>query len=83
MPATESTAPRTLETTGTPKFQAPWSYAGLPVVSFPCGMASDGMPVAVQMVCRSDEDTHLLGVARWCHGQMPRIGSPPLFAADE
>ena len=66
MPATDTTAPATLETTGDKKFQAPWSYAGLPVVSIPSGLASDGMPVAVQLVGRADGEAALLQVARWC-----------------
>ena len=35
------------------KFQAPWSLAGLPVVSIPCGLAADGMPAAVQLIGRA------------------------------
>ena len=66
MPATDTTAPATLETTGNNRFQAPWSYAGLPVVSIPSGLASDGMPAAVQLVGRADREAELLQVARWC-----------------
>jgi len=66
MPSTDTTAPATLGTTGTPKFQAPWSAAGLPVVSIPCGTADDGMPAAVQLVGRAREEAALLRVAAWC-----------------
>jgi Asp-tRNA(Asn)/Glu-tRNA(Gln) amidotransferase A subunit family amidase len=65
-PSTDTTAPATLETTGTPKFQAPWSCAGVPVVSIPCGLAADGMPVGLQIVGLYYEDVALLGVAGWC-----------------
>jgi len=66
MPATDTTAPPSLDTTGSPRFQSPWSYAGLPVVSIPCGLASDGLPAAVQLVGRIDDDARLVRVARWC-----------------
>ena len=48
-PATVSTAPDP-STTGDPAFNSPWSYTGLPTVSFPIGLAPDGLPVAVQLV---------------------------------
>jgi Asp-tRNA(Asn)/Glu-tRNA(Gln) amidotransferase A subunit family amidase len=66
VPSTDTTAPATLETTGTPKFQAPWSCAGVPVVSIPCGLASDGMPVGLQLVGRENQDEALLVTAEWC-----------------
>lgn len=40
----------------------PWSYAGVPAVSIPCGF-SDGLPVGLQLVARPDEDQRLLAVA--------------------
>jgi len=78
MPATDTTAPARMETTGTPKFQAPWSCAGLPVVSFPCGLASDGMPAALQLVGRPNEEFPLLEVARWCERRLAFDAVPPL-----
>ena len=69
MPATDTTAPG-LATTGDSKFQAPWSYAGVPVVSIPCGLASDGMPAAIQLVGRHGDDLGLLGVAQWCEERL-------------
>jgi aspartyl-tRNA(Asn)/glutamyl-tRNA(Gln) amidotransferase subunit A len=66
MPSTHTTAPATLATTGTPHFQAPWSLARLPVVSIPCGVAADGMPAAVQLIGRMDDEARLLRIAAWC-----------------
>lgn len=66
VPSTHTTAPPTLTTTGTSEFQAPWSAAGLPVVSIPCGVASDGMPGAVQLVGRYHGESDLLAAAGWC-----------------
>lgn len=65
-PATDTTAPPTLETTGSNLFQAPFSCAGLPVVSLPFGLASDGMPAAVQLVGRPCCEDGLLALAGWC-----------------
>ena len=80
MPSTDTTAPPTLATTGTPKFQAPWSYAGVPAVSIPCAVADDGMPAGLQLVGRRDRDDDLLAVARWCERQVAFEQVPPLLA---
>jgi aspartyl-tRNA(Asn)/glutamyl-tRNA(Gln) amidotransferase subunit A len=66
MPATDTTAPADLTTTGNPAFQSPWSYAGVPVVSIPCGQAGDGMPCALQFVGRHGGEPQLLEIAAWC-----------------
>ena len=78
MPSTHTTAPATLDTTGTPRFQAPWSCAGLPVVSIPCGVADDGMPAAIQVIGRHDGEAELLRVAAWCERQIGFRSRPPL-----
>jgi Asp-tRNA(Asn)/Glu-tRNA(Gln) amidotransferase A subunit family amidase len=64
-PATISTAPDP-STTGDPSFNSPWSYTGLPTVSFPIGVSPQGMPVAVQLVGKAIEDFELLRIAAWC-----------------
>lgn len=72
MPATTSTAP-TPETTGDASFNAPWSFAGVPAVCFPIGLAEDGMPCGMQLVrpqvTREDEFA-LLALARWCEATL-------------
>jgi len=78
MPATDTTAPATLETTGDPKFQRPWSYAGLPAVTIPCGLAGDGLPAGLQLVGRGGGDAALLAVARWCERRLEFRHLPPL-----
>jgi Asp-tRNA(Asn)/Glu-tRNA(Gln) amidotransferase A subunit family amidase len=64
-PATLNTAPDP-STTGDPAFNSPWSYTGLPTVSFPIGLASDGLPVAIQLIGWTYRDTALLETAKWC-----------------
>ncbi len=77
--STDTTAPPTLVTTGTPKFQAPWSCAGVPVVSIPCGLAEDGMPAGIQLVARRHQEWPLLRVAEWCEGCLDFHHRPPLL----
>jgi Asp-tRNA(Asn)/Glu-tRNA(Gln) amidotransferase A subunit family amidase len=64
-PATVGTAPDA-STTGDPAFNSPWSFTGLPSVSFPMGRSDDGMPLALQLVGHSLHDYHLLRTAEWC-----------------
>lgn len=78
MPATDTTAPATLATTGNNRNQAPWSYLGVPVISLPCGIASDGMPAAIQLVARHNAEPGLFHVARWCETQLAFDAVPPL-----
>jgi len=66
-PATTGPAPG-LETTGNPAFNAPWSYVGLPAVSFPMGRTVDGLPLAVQLVGPRFAERDLLMVAERCEG---------------
>src|SRR5207248_9036004 len=49
VPATTGTAP-TAETTGSPLFNSPWSFLGVPVVSLPMAWSPDGLPLGVQLV---------------------------------
>ena len=80
VPSTDTTAPATLTTTGTLKFQAPWSYTGVPVVSIPCGLAPDRMPAAVQLVGRYHQEASLFHVAQWCEHVLAFNDLPPLLA---
>ncbi len=77
-PATVTTAPATLASTGDPRFNAPWSYTGLPVVSVPCGLAADGMPAALQIVGPWLAEARLLAWAAWCESQLGAPAAPPL-----
>ena len=44
-------------------FTAPWNVTGQPALSIPSGRAADGLPLAVQLVARPDEDALLLRLA--------------------
>ncbi len=64
-PATTGPAPDA-SSTGDPAFNSPWSFTHLPVVSFPIGVSSDGLPLAVQLIGRPFDERRLFAVARWC-----------------
>ena len=78
-PATCTTAP-TLDTTGDPKFNSPWSYSGLPTVSIPCGLATDGMPCSLQCIGRRHGEHRLLSWAAWCERCLDFRALPPLLS---
>lgn len=49
MPATTSPPP-SMETTGNPQFNSPWSFLGLPALSVPKSRSREGFPLCVQFV---------------------------------
>jgi aspartyl-tRNA(Asn)/glutamyl-tRNA(Gln) amidotransferase subunit A len=61
-PATQGPPPDP-STTGTPLFQAPWSYMGLPTVSLPFAWTADGLPLCVQVAGRKWGEAELIAVA--------------------
>lgn len=64
-PAAIGTAPDP-STTGDPAFNSPWSYLGPPTVSFPIGLAADGLPFALQLVGWWLREDDLLRAASRC-----------------
>lgn len=75
-PATTSPAPDS-STTGNPSFNSPWSYTGLPTVSFPCAKTPEGLPLAVQLVGKPWSEPDLLSVGVWCEETLNfEIGDP-------
>ncbi len=77
MPVAGTPAPRGLESTGDPTFCAPWSFAGLPAISLPSGLARDGLPLAIQLVGGAFDEARLLAVARWCEAALGFSAAPP------
>jgi len=53
-----------LSGTGSPMFNALWTYLGMPCISLPL-LKVDGLPVGVQLVGARGNDTHLLRIADW------------------
>lgn len=79
-PATPTAAPLWQAGTGDPRFNIPWSYAGLPTVSLPSGLTPDGLPIALQLVGRPQDEPRLLAIAAWCERQLGGVFVPPLLA---
>ncbi len=82
LPATERTAPASVDTTGSAAFQLPWSYAGVPEVCFPCALAADGMPVGLQLIARHDQDLSLLARRIGANCAVGFLERPPLLGGD-
>ena len=64
-PAAPGAAPADLASIGSAAFTSLWSFCGTPTVSLPLLVASDGMPVGVQLVGRRGDDGRLLRTAQW------------------
>jgi Asp-tRNA(Asn)/Glu-tRNA(Gln) amidotransferase A subunit family amidase len=82
MPAVSNTAPPA-DTTGEPSFQAPWSFAGLPVVSMPCGLGDDGLPVCVQFVGQAWCEERLIAAAAECEKRFGWTETPAILRGVE
>jgi aspartyl-tRNA(Asn)/glutamyl-tRNA(Gln) amidotransferase subunit A len=68
VPSAAGAAPRGLDFTGDPAFNAPWSLLGLPAISLPAGLDGNGLPLAVQLVAGPWQEARLLSAAAWCEG---------------
>jgi len=81
IPSTPTAAPASLETTGEPTFNAPWSYAGVPTVSIPCALTAAGMPISLQLVGAHWSEANLLSVAAWCESVLEFSARPAMLDA--
>lgn len=61
-PAAAGVAPAGLGATGSPAFNALWTYLGVPAISLPL-LTVDGLPLGVQAVGLRDQDAKLLAVS--------------------
>lgn len=79
-PATPTAAPAGLESTGDPRFNSPWSLAGLPTVSIPIALVQAGLPISLQLIGAAWSDTQLLAAAIWCERKLKFCPQPPMPA---
>ena len=95
MPTTSRTAlpidqdffgPITIDNESVPNLRAAWypytmpfNLTGNPAVSLPCGFASDGLPVAIQLVARPGEDARLMRVAALFEAARPWAQARPVL----
>jgi Asp-tRNA(Asn)/Glu-tRNA(Gln) amidotransferase A subunit family amidase len=67
-------------TTGDPAFNSPWSYTGLPTVTFPAGFSADGLPLGLQLVGSAWNESGLFSAATWCEEVLGfEPGEPPFL----
>lgn len=76
-PSTPTPAPKTLTSTGDPKFQTPWTTSGLPSITLPSGLSETGLPLGIQLVSGWLEEETLLKSAQWCEETMKVELKPP------
>ena len=69
-PATAGTAPKGLESTGSPAFCTLWTLCGLPAITLPLMQGEDGLPLGVQLVGPRGSDARLLRTANWLLSQV-------------
>ena len=62
-PAAVGAAPAGLDSTGDPVMNLPWTYAGLPAINLPSGLAENGLPLGLQLVAGWNQDEKLLAWA--------------------
>lgn len=62
-PAAPGPAPEGIAATGSPLMNLPWTYAGLPAMTFPAGYAANGLPLGLQCVGALLADEYLLACA--------------------
>ena len=43
-----------------------WSFAGMPSIALPSGLAPDGLPLSLQLVGGALGEARLLAAAAWC-----------------
>jgi aspartyl-tRNA(Asn)/glutamyl-tRNA(Gln) amidotransferase subunit A len=75
-PTAPAPAPAGLHSTGDGSLCAPWSTAGVPAISLPSGIASSGLPHAIQLVQAAGGSSRLLGAAAWCERVLDFTGVP-------
>ncbi len=68
-PAAAGTAPKGLDSTGSPMFNAFWTFIGTPCVTLPL-LEADGLPMGVQLVGARQQDGRLLRNARLLERQL-------------
>lgn len=71
----------TMVAAATVSHAACWNYTGQPACSVPAGFAADGLPRAVQLVARPDDEATLIALAAQIEAERPWTQQrPPGFA---
>jgi amidase len=71
----------TVAASATVPYAAPWNFTGQPACSVPAGFATDGLPRAVQLVGRPNDEATLVYLAAQLEAERPWADSrPPGFS---
>ena len=65
-PAATGPAPHGLTSTGSPQFNALWTYLGMPCISLPL-LEVGGLPLGLQLVAARGDEVSLLRAAKWLY----------------
>jgi Asp-tRNA(Asn)/Glu-tRNA(Gln) amidotransferase A subunit family amidase len=69
-PAVTGEAPKSLESTGDPRFQEFWTALHTPTITLPTHRGPNGLPIGIQLIGRLYEDETLLAAACWIFQQL-------------
>jgi Asp-tRNA(Asn)/Glu-tRNA(Gln) amidotransferase A subunit family amidase len=74
-PCVNGEAPRGLDETGDPGFQAIWTVLHVPTLSMPTHRGPNGLPVGIQLIAPRHDDRRLFACAHWI---WQRLGTPEM-----
>lgn len=75
---TSGAAPVGLTTTGDQSYLTPWTALGGPLVTMPCGVDDEGMPLAALLAAPPDFDAALMQMSAEIDPLLPRVKRPDL-----
>jgi amidase len=75
-PTANGEAPRGLDDTGDPGFQAIWTILHTPALTLPTHRGPNNLPVGIQLVAPRHEDRKLIACARWV---WQHLGAPEMI----
>ncbi len=58
-------------------FTIPWNFLGQPAASVPAGFTADGLPLAVQLIGRPEDEATLLSLSAQIESERPWTGTTP------
>jgi aspartyl-tRNA(Asn)/glutamyl-tRNA(Gln) amidotransferase subunit A len=79
-PGAKDAAPEGLGYTGDPGFSGPWTLADFPTVTLPHGLASNGMPVAIQLSAPPMQESLLFDGAQLVEEIVGFSAAPPALS---
>lgn len=76
-PAAPGAAPRDRTTTGSARFNAPWTLCGTPTLALPIRLDAAGLPLSLQVIGREEHEEALLAVGGWLESILGFDARPP------